>query len=151
MSLAAVVLGGSVGSLLGALFWYYVGKRIGAERLKAWSRRYGRWLTLQPQDIDKVNTWFVRHSAKALFIGRLIPAIRTLISVPAGIFEISLPRFLFYSSLGTLLWTAFLGGAGYALESQYARIADYLNPVSNIVVGLIVVGYLYRVVTWKAE
>ena len=74
-----------------------------------------------------------------------------IISVPAGVFVISLPRFLLYSSLGTLLWNTFLAGAGYALESQYTRIADYLNPASNVVVGLIVFSYLYRISAWKAE
>jgi membrane protein DedA with SNARE-associated domain len=150
-SLPLVILAGYLGSLLGALFWYYVGKWIGAERLKHWSAHHGRWLTLRPSEVDGVNEWFDRHCGQAVFLGRLVPAVRTLISVPAGVFGMSLPRFLLFTSLGTLLWTGLLAGAGFMLESQYARVAEYLNPVSNVVVGLIVATYLYRVARWRPD
>jgi membrane protein DedA with SNARE-associated domain len=150
-SLTLVILAGYVGSLLGALFWYYVGKWIGADRLKAWAARHGRWLTLTPRDVDRADRWFDRHCAKAVFLGRLIPTVRTLISVPAGIFAMSLPRFLIFTSLGTLLWTGLLAGAGFMLESRYEEVSHYLNPVSNIVVGLILAAYLYRVARWQPE
>ena len=86
-SLPLVILSGSAGSIAGALFWYYVGKWIGARRLKAWAGRHGRWLTLKPSEVDKVDAWFDRHCAEAVFLGRLVPTVRTLISVPAGIFD----------------------------------------------------------------
>jgi membrane protein DedA with SNARE-associated domain len=86
-----------------------------------------------------------------VLIGRLVPAVRTLISVPAGLFEMSLPRFLLYSSIGTIAWTALLAFAGYKLGSQYELVQSWLNPVSNVVVGLIVVSYLYRLLTWKPD
>jgi len=149
-SLPLVIAAGYVGSMLGALFWYYVGKWIGADRLKGWAARHGRWLTLKPKEVDRVDAWFDRHCAKAVFFGRLLPAIRTLISVPAGVFGMSLPRFLFFSSLGTLLWTGVLAGLGYILEGQYEKVSAYLNPVSNVIVGAIVILYIYRVVRWRS-
>lgn len=150
-SLPLVLLAGYAGSMLGALFWYYVGKWMGAARLKNWAGRHGRWLTLGPGDIDKADAWFDRHSASAVFLGRLLPALRTLISIPAGIFGMGLPRFLLFTSAGTLLWTGFLTGAGFVLERQYERVEAWLNPVSTGIVMLIVAIYLYRVATWRAH
>ena len=72
-----------------------------------------------------------------------------MISVPAGVAGMALPRFLTYSALGTAFWTALLAAAGYLLEDQYQKIGDWLNPVSNVILGLIVLGYLYRVVTFR--
>lgn len=149
MSLIGVIVSGSIGSLAGAVFWYYVGRWLGCDRIKRLAARHGRWVTLAPEDVDRAADWFRRHSGKAVFIGRLVPTIRTLISIPAGIAEMNMGRFLLYSSLGTALWTAFLAGAGYVLRDQYTRIGDYVNPVSNVIVALIVVAYLYRVATFR--
>ena len=148
MSLIGVVLAGTAGSLLGALFWYGVGSYLGTPLLKRFAARHGRWLTLSPAQVDKVDRWFDRHCAMAVFLGRLVPAVRTLISVPAGIFGMSLPRFLAYSALGTAIWSTALATAGYLLRSNYARVSDYLNPITNAVVVAIAAAYLYRVVTW---
>lgn len=151
LSLIGVIASGTAGSVAGAVFWYYVGKLIGADRLKAWADRHGRWLTLRPSDIDRVDRWFDTHAGKAVLLGRLVPAIRTFISVPAGVFGMPLPRFLVFSVLGTALWTALLAIAGYMLEGQHDQVAAYLNPVTNIVLGLIIAAYLYRVATWRAS
>jgi membrane protein DedA with SNARE-associated domain len=149
LNAALVLVAGTAGSLLGALLWYYIGKWVGCDRLKRWAARHGRWLTIAPGDVDTAYAWFHRHGGKAVFVGRLIPAVRTVISVPAGITEMPLPRFLAYTTAGTALWTGFLAGAGYLLQDQYTQVADYVNPVSNAVVGLIVLYYIYRVVTFR--
>jgi membrane protein DedA with SNARE-associated domain len=151
LSLVGVIVAGTLGSVAGALFWYYVGRWIGDERLKRWAGQHGRWLTLSPGEVDKVDRWFERHCSKAVLFGRLVPTIRTLISVPAGVFGMSLSRFLLFTAIGTAAWTAALALAGYLLEDQYRQVSDYLNPVANVVIALIVVTYLYRVVTWKPE
>lgn len=151
LSLLGVIVAGTVGSVAGALFWYYVGKWIGADRLRRWAGRHGRWLTLAPNDLERVDRWFDRHSGKAVFFGRLVPALRTLISVPAGVFGMGLPRFLLFTTLGTALWTALLAGAGYLLEGQYRIVAAYLNPVTNIIVALAIALYFFRVVRWRAD
>lgn len=151
LSMVVVVLAGTAGSVVGALFWYFVGRRLGLDRLKRLAARHGRWLTLSPADVDRADKWFGRHGRRAVFFGRLVPTVRTLISVPAGINGMPLASFLAWSTLGTGLWTALLAGAGYLLQSQYDRVADYLNPVSTAVVVLIVGAYLYRVATFRAD
>lgn len=148
LNIFLMVIAGSIGSLLGALAWYYVGRWMGSDRLKRWAGRHGRWMTLHPDDVDKAIDWFQRHGGGTVLVGRLIPTVRTLISVPAGIARMPLLPFLVYSGLGTVLWTTFLAGAGYLLQSQYQSIANWVNPVANAVFGLIVLAYLYRVVTF---
>lgn len=143
------VMSGAAGSLLGAVFWYYLALWIGSHRLQAWAARHGRWLTLTPEEVDNACVWFNRHGGKAVFVGRLIPAVRTLISVPAGFARMPLVRFLIASTLGTVIWTALLAGAGYLLESQYRKVADWLNPIANVVIALLVLSYLYRVMTFR--
>jgi membrane protein DedA with SNARE-associated domain len=149
LDLALVVLAGALGSLLGASFWYLVGRWVGCERLRRFAARHGRWLTLSPEEIDHAQDWFRRHGGKAVLLGRLIPAVRTLISVPAGIAGMPPLAFLAYSTIGTTLWTALLAIAGYLLEDQYHAIAGYLNPVSNLAMGAVAAWYLYRVATWR--
>lgn len=149
LNVVLVVLSGTLGSVAGALPWYYAGKLIGIGRLRDWSGRHGRWLTLTPEEVDVAQDRFKRHGAVAVFLGRLVPAVRTLISVPAGVAEMPMPVFLLFTALGSLLWTAALAGAGYLLESQYERVAEFLNPVTNVVVGLIVIVYIYRVITFR--
>lgn len=151
LSFVLVVIFGSLGSLAGALFWYFVGRRLGCERLKRFARRHGRWLTLLPKEIDQADAWFDRHGGKAVFLGRLVPGVRTLISVPAGISDMTLLRFLVYTTAGTVLWTALLAAAGWFLGSRYDQVSVYLGPVSNVIVGAIVLWYLYRVATFRRD
>lgn len=148
LSIVGAVLVGSVGSVLGSTLWYFVGYWLGGERLRRLAERHGRWLTVTPEDIDTVCAWFGRHGGKAVLIGRLVPAVRTLISVPAGIAGMPLLPFLVYSGIGTLAWTALLGGAGFLLETQYRRVVDWLNPVSDLVIGILVLWYIYRMLTF---
>ncbi len=150
LNIAGVIVAGTVGSLAGAYFWFLVGRWIGPKRLKRFAARHGRWLTLHPEEIDQARSFFERHQAVALFLGRLVPTIRTLISVPAGVNCIPTPTFLLWSSLGTSLWTALLAGAGYLLEGQYERVSEWLNPVSNVVLMILALWYVYRVVCFRA-
>jgi len=144
-----VILAGTIGSLAGAFFWYLVGLWVGEERLKRLADRYGRLLTMNSRDVEKADDWFDEHGHKAVLIGRLVPTIRTLISVPAGLSEMAWQRFLIYSGIGTAAWTALLAGLGYALGSQYEVVGEWLDPVSFGIMALIVALYLYRVATFK--
>ena len=115
----------------------------------AWSAsRRGRLLA-DALPWQRADDWFGRHGARAVFLGRLVPTVRTLISVPAGINGMPLLSFRAWSVLGTGIWTALLAGAGYLLQSQYELVADYFNAVSTVVVALIVAWYLYRVATFQ--
>jgi membrane protein DedA with SNARE-associated domain len=149
MSLWLVILAGTVGSLAGAYLWYWIGKRIGHDRLCELSRKHGRWLSVSPQEFDRAAAWFDRHGGKAVLIGRLIPTVRTLISVPAGVQRMPLAVFLAYSTAGTAAWTALLALLGYWLEGSYDQVSAWLDPVSTGVVVLLVAIYLYRVATYR--
>lgn len=149
MGLVTVILAGTIGSVLGALFWYAIGRAVGPRRLREFAARHGRWLTIEPVDVDRAQGWFDRHGNMAVFFGRMIPAIRTLISIPAGIAEMPVWRFLAWSTLGSLGWSTLLAGAGYLLEGAYTRVEGWVNPVSTLVVVGFVAIYAYRVVTFR--
>ncbi|ABL71933.1 MULTISPECIES: DedA family protein [Paracoccus] len=149
LSLTLTIVVGTIGSVLGTLMWYYIGLWFGEERLKRFAARHGRLLTLSPSDIDAAHEWFQRHGAMAVFFGRMIPAIRTLISVPAGLARMPMWKFLLYTVIGSALWTGVLTFAGLMLHENYALVADYVDPLSKLVVIAVVAIYLYRVVTWK--
>ena len=148
MSLVVTILAGGVGSIAGAGLYYWLGYKLGAARIERLAARHGRWLTLTPKEVRGAEDWFRRHGRAAVLIGRLVPGVRTLISVPAGVAGMRLAPFLLYSTIGTLAWTSLLAGAGYLLESRYELVSQWLNPVSNVVVGALVAWYLYRVATF---
>jgi membrane protein DedA with SNARE-associated domain len=145
LSLAGIIVAGTVGSVLGALPLYYLGNRLGEKRLRRFAARHGRWLTLSPADINRANRWFDRHGAKAVFFCRLIPGIRSIISIPAGVNRMKLPAFLFFTTLGSSLWTTALASAGYVLGSNFHEIERYFDPFTYIVFGAIIALYLWRV------
>ena len=145
----AAVVAGAVGSLVGATGWYWVGRSVGERRLRAWVDRHGRWLTLSGDDVDTAKHWFERHGGFAVFVGRLVPGVRTLISVPAGFAAMPLLPFLLYSAAGTALWTVALAVAGRMLGSQYERVSRVLEPAGAVVLALIAALYAVRVVRWR--
>lgn len=151
LSLPLVILSGGLGSLAGNMFWYGVGRWIGGERLKRWSAGYGRWLTIAPADVVRVESAFLRHCSKAVLVGQLIPTIRTLISVPAGMFRMAPARFVLFAAVGTLLWSGGLALAGHTLGRKFADVGSYMNPITTGILLLIVAGYIYRVITWSAS
>ena len=140
-----VVLAGTFGSVLGAVPWYYAGLWLGEKRVCAFAARHGRWLTLDEKDLGKAIRWFERHGRIAVLVGRLVPTVRTLISLPAGMARMPLIPFLAYSAVGSLLWTAALTAAGYWLQSEYQRVAAYVDLASKAIIGLIVLTYVWRV------
>jgi membrane protein DedA with SNARE-associated domain len=151
LNLLLVVLAGTAGSVIGTFPWYFAGRWMGGSRLNRWAEHHGRWLTLTPADLEKAQAWFERHCGKAVLLGRLIPTVRTLISVPAGITRMALGRFLLLSAIGSLIWAGALAFAGHRLGQDYGKVAEYLGPVSNAVLGLVLATYLVRVVRWKPE
>lgn len=145
MEFFPAILAGVVGTVLGALPWYYAGKLLGEQRLEQLADKYGKWISVSAKDIQKANNWFNRHGTKAVFFGRLVPGVRTLISIPAGINGMAVVPFLLYSTLGTILWVSFLTFAGYYLVKagkNYHLIDEYLGPVSKIVLAILVIGFI---------
>ncbi|WP_419898291.1 DedA family protein [Roseomonas sp. USHLN139] len=144
MPLWLAVLAGAAGSLIGNGVWYEIGRRIGGERLRGLVARHGRWFAVSPAELDRAEGVLRRHGPVALFFGRMLPAIRTLISIPAGLVRIPRGVFYFWTSLGGLVWVAVLAGAGFLLQEQYQRVADTLEPLSYLVVAGLVGAYLWH-------
>lgn len=138
MSMPLAITAGVVGTLLGALPWYGAGWLLGGERLGKAFDRLPAWTGLGGKDIEESSQWFHLHGQKAVLLGRLVPGIRTLISIPAGIARMSPLPFLLYSTIGTFLWTALLTYSGYFLGANYQLVEEYIAPLSKIV--LIILG-----------
>lgn len=141
-----VVLAGVIGSVVGAYAWYAAGRLLGCARLKRLAEKHGRWLTVSPGDIDRAEAWFKRRGPIVLVLGRLVPALRTVIALPAGITAMPLLTFTAFTALGSGLWCTLLAGAGYLLEDQYERLSAWMNPLSTGIFVLCIVAYVARVV-----
>lgn len=150
-SLVGIIIAGTIGSTAGAIPFYLLGRKLGAERLIDFADRHGKWLTVSGADIERANSWFERHGWMAVFVCRLIPGIRSLISIPAGINRMSLPAFLICTVLGSAVWTSFLAYAGYFLGSNFKEIERYFDPISYIVFGAIIFLYLRRLLGGKGK
>lgn len=149
LSMTGVIVVGSLGSLLGTTLWYWAAQALGEARMRRLINRHGRWLTLSEADFDRARDWFHRHGNWAVLIGRMIPGVRTLISVPAGLTNMPLARFLGLSFVGSVLWVSLLTVAGYALGNQFARVSEWVNPVTNLLLGGLLALYLYRLIAHK--
>ena len=150
MSFVPVVLAGVIGTILGAIMWYAAGYWLGGERIRRLADRYGRWFGFSAEDVNRAQGWFNRHGNQTVFICRLVPGVRTLISVPAGTTEMAIAPFLIYSTLGTVLWTVFLTGAGYLLGDNYKLVGEWLSPISEfIVIGLVVLLVAWLGYRWQ--
>ncbi|TYQ31971.1 DedA family protein [Pseudanabaena sp. UWO310] len=141
---------GVVGTILGAIPWYYAGLLLGQQRLQILAGRYGKWIGISGDDIDKSVTWFQKHGSKAVLFGRLVPGIRTLISIPAGISKMPLVPFFLYSTIGTVVWVALLTYAGCFLGKNYDLVEKYIDVITKVVVfGVLIaiavfIGYRLR-------
>ena len=149
MNFEAVVFAGTVGSTLGNYAWYLLGRFYGFRRLEGFVNRWGRWLTLEWEDIQKINRLFPRHGGKIVFVLRFMPAFRTIVSLPAGLFRMGHLRFLIATFAGAMIWNVILTGAGYYLGRNFSKIDDYVGPISTAAIAAIVLFYVYRVITWK--
>jgi membrane protein DedA with SNARE-associated domain len=109
MNIAIVIAAGTLGSLVGTLPWYYLGKRLGHAGVRRFAARHGRWLTMHPSDVDAASERFKRHGNASVLVGRLIPTVRTLISVPAGVADGPVPSL---STVGTFVWDDGVGDGG---------------------------------------
>lgn len=148
--IALVILVASLGAAVGATLWYVAARIFGIKRLCFLSERYGRLLTLSKADIDTAEQWFTKHGRKAVLIGRIIPTIRTLISIPAGIARMPATEFFLFTFLGSFVWTTGLAFVGFILKQNAHVASAWLNPVSDAIVALIVLVYVYRVFTFKS-
>ena len=143
LQLVAAVVWTTLGSLVGALVLYLLGARLGEDRLRAAARRIP---LVRESDLDTVDAWFTRHGGKAVFFGRIVPGVRSLISVPAGVARMPLARFVLLSTAGSLVWNSLLITAGYALGSRWEVVQSWVGRFQEVVVVLVVVLLLVAVV-----
>jgi membrane protein DedA with SNARE-associated domain len=134
LTLWVVILAATLGSVAGALVLYAVGYWFGQERLYWLVDRYGRYVLLKQSDIDKANNWFERYNTKAVLIGRMIPVVRSLISIPAGLTKMALPTFLVYTAIGSALWNSALIGSGYLLGNNWDEVEHYVSYLQYAVI-----------------
>lgn len=148
-NIVLVIVAGTAGSLAGAFFWYGLGRLIDHERLKGLADRHGRLITMTRADLTRADNWFDAYGQYAVLFGRLIPTVRTLISIPAGLSKMPVARFLLFSGIGTAIWTTLLALFGYAVGGRYSELEVWIDPISYGVIALIVVVYAWRVLTFK--
>ena len=144
-----VVASGTAGAMLGNIVWYLVARALGIIRLKPFILRWGRWLTIEWDEIVRAERWFGTRGWLIVGVGRLLPTVRSIVSVPAGLLKMRFLTFTIASTVGTALWTALLAGAGYLLGERYRDIDKLIGPVANGMIVAIIA--LYAVRLWRGR
>lgn len=144
MSFWLAVLSGSLGATLGSLPLYYAGRFYGEKRLKSWADKYGVWLGVDASDITKSKQWFIRHQTFSIFWCRMVPGIRSIIAIPAGLNNVPMIPFLGLTFAGCFVWTLFLATLGYYLGAGFKAVDKFLGPVSYVVVGSLIAWFVWR-------
>ncbi len=146
-----VILAGLIGTVIGALPWYGIGRLVNEERLEQWLEKNGRWIGIKPLELARSRKWFNRFGVPLVFWGRLVPGIRTLISVPAGVELMPVTPFLIWTTAGSLIWTLFLTITGFYLGDNYANIETWISPFSTIfkiiiisIISIALITLIYR-------
>jgi len=122
-----LIIFGSAGTLLGSFPWYFLGKALNEQRISKFLDKRGKFLGITSKDLSKSRLWFDKYGTLLVFWGRLVPGIRTLISVPAGIELMPIGTFFLWTSLGTIIWVTILTYAGYVFGENYQNISLYLD------------------------
>ena len=151
MQLGALIAAGTLGSVVGNYFWYWVGDSIGYQRLQPFVERHGRWLTMTWGSVERIHRFFVRHGQWVVFVFRFLPIGRTIISLPAGMTHMPKWKFLLWTAAGSAIWNSVLAGAGLFFGSRFRELDRYVGPLA-VALGVAMVGwYLWRVARWKVK
>ena len=151
MNLWGTIAAGTAGAMLGNWLWYWLAIKFGEARMHGFIDRYSRWLTLDWAEIERGHSLFRKHGPIIVLVARMLPTLRSLISIPAGLFGMSLGRFLVFSTIGTAGWSAALASGGYFLGSQFDDIEQWLGPLSTIIMVGILGTYVWRLARWKTS
>ena len=146
LNLILVILAGTLGSVLGALPLYYLGRLLNEDRLMVFTEKYGKYVFVKPSDIRSSSVWFDKHGSKAVFFGRMVPGIRSFISIPAGMSKMPMLPFLVFTALGSSIWTSLLTIAGYYFGENYEVIETMLAPYSKgfLLLAVIIIGWFMK-------
>ena len=138
-----LIFWGLLGTILGSLPWYYLGRLVNEKRLSNFLDNKGKYLGISSKDLIKSKIWFEKYGVSLVFWGRLVPGIRTLISVPAGIELMPVRKFLIWTTLGSFIWVALLTYAGFLFGENYTIIETYLDQIKFFVKPILIVIFLY--------
>jgi membrane protein DedA with SNARE-associated domain len=144
LTFVGVALAGTIGSTLGAIPLYLLGRLVSEKRLERWADKYGTWLTVSSDDVRKAQGWLQSHGPSAVIIGRLVPGVRSLVSIPAGLAEMNFVKFLAFTFVGSALWSTVLAYLGRVLGRNYEEVGHYLGPATIVIVAGMI---LYTVIT----
>ena len=136
-SVVLMILAATVGSVIGALIMYWIAAIIGDERLHAFTRRFGKWVQIREADLTRAEEWFDRHAMSAVLVGRCVPLIRSVVSIPAGFRRMKLFPYIAYTFLGSLVWNIALVGAGAVLGENWERVEPVVATFQWIVIVVI--------------
>ena len=149
MNFAFLVAAGTLGCAVGNLFWWEIGRRYGYERLKPMVDRWGRWLTMDWEDVERLRSFFDRWGGATVFVFRFMPIGRTVISIPAGLLHMPFWRFVAYTTAGSLVWNTILVGVGFWLGTNFETIDHWIAPGVTAIIVLALLAYVWRIATWK--
>ena len=149
LAIGPVIAAGTAGAMLGNLFWYLAARALGIIRLRPFIDRWGRWLTLSWPEVERAERWFGTKGTMFVMLGRLVPTVRSLVSIPAGLLKMRFSRFFIASLIGTTMWTTVLAIAGQKLGEHYHAIDQVLGPVSTIITLTLMLVYAWRVWTHR--
>lgn len=141
-SFVGMWIAGVIGSVAGALVLYYLGMWAGDAVVRRFVRRYGKWFTVSEADYDRALRFFGKYGSAVVFFGRLIPIIRSIISIPAGANRMPLPQFLLYTTIGSAIWSGALCFAGLQLGENWTEVQNFMDQYQDVVIvvgGLIIV------------
>ncbi len=138
-SLLGVTVVGSLGALTGTYVFYGIGRWFDESRVRYLLRRFGKWLMLSEDDLDVALSWFARYDEYVVFFGRMVPIVRSLISVPAGLAKMNLLRYSIYTVIGTALWSFVLTFAGRLLGESWPVVSEVIDKYQTVVIVLCVV------------
>jgi len=136
-SVVLMIVAATVGAVVGALILYFVAAIIGPARLSAFITKFGKWFGVKPADLARAEQWFDRHAVAAVLLGRCVPLIRSVVSVPAGFRRMPLVPFIAYTALGSAVWNTALIGAGAALGNQWENVEPYVAILQWLVIAAI--------------
>ena len=136
LTLASALFWTTLGSVAGAVVLYWIGMLFGRERMHA---IWAKLPLVKVSDLERTEQWFAKHGTKAVFLGRMVPVFRSLVSVPAGVERMPLPVFVMLTTLGSLIWNSVLVMAGYWLGDRWEVVEDYVGILSKAVLVLVVV------------
>ena len=147
MNVIGVIIASTLGSLVGAIALYYIGKILNKERLKKIiTSKPGKILRLTSEDIDKADNWFDTKGNKTVFFCRFIPLIRSLISIPAGMSEMPMKKFLIYTIAGSAIWNTALTLAGNLVGENWTDILEIMDNYSHIIVILLAIAFFIAII-----